>query len=184
MRLKRQNSFLLWAGLCALAVFTPACGDDDDDGGNGQQCQPEQLTAGSYSFMVDGVDDLCADGFLEPIIREFAPYGPVTLPSFAQLQEGPQSVQLDLPLVGTITVDLSYQGGEIVFSVAQGDYTIQGCVASVSAQGTICPVSQSNVGLTGTFTLHDLGSGCEAFDPFVDVPCTVTVDLSGDLQLG
>jgi hypothetical protein len=186
MKLRREKSFLLWAGVCALAVFAPACGSDGNGDGSQALCVVEELEAGAYSFSLQRVDDACANGLLEPIIgAQPGPYGPVALPSFVELQQRPVSVELELPFVGSVTVQLSLEGDVIALSVPQGDFTFEGCVATVSASGTLCPFSQSEVGLTVALRLHNLGTGCGAFTPWIeDLPCTITVGLSGVQQPG
>jgi len=178
MKLRREKSFLLWAGVWALAVFAPACGSD----GNGQDellCLKDQLTAGSYSLTVraQDVDDGCAGGVLDPVLA--GTYGPVTFPSVAEL---PKDVNMELPLVGTVAVRLSLEGGAIRITLVEepASAVLGPCQIEGNVVGTLCPLSQSELQATVVFTVNQLTGQCTP----LQVGCTVTVSASGALQGG
>ena len=179
MKLRREKSFLLWAGVWALAVFAPACGSDGNGDGSQALCVVEELEAGAYSFSVQSVKDGCAGGALADIIGE-GPYQ-VELPSFAELQQGPVLVDADLPGVGNVTVQLALEGEVVRLSMPDGDVSVQifeGCTAVAGATGTLCPVSMSQVNATLVLRLEDLVGAACAILPVV-TPCSATVGLRG-----
>jgi len=178
MKLRREKSFLLWAGVWALAVFAPACGSD----GNGQDellCLNEELAAGQYMLTVQkqDIDDKCAAGLLAGFLA--GSYGPVTLPSFGAL---PEDTTMDLPLVGKVPVHLSVEGGAIRITLVEepaiGEYL--GCQIEGNLVGTLCPISQSELQATVKFTVNQLAGTCTP----IQVGCTITVSASGVQQPG
>ena len=187
MKLRRKNSFLLWAGVCALAVFAPACGDDDGDEPQ-IQCPAEQMTEGAYSFGLETAEDDCAGVDVGDLIRiiDPGPYGPVALPSFAELQQGPVLEEMELPVIGTVPVQIFLDGDVVRLSLPDGDVLVPilaDCTATIGGTGTFCPVSTDQVNATLEITIKDVvGAGCGLIP--IDTPCSAILNLRGFQQAG
>ena len=179
-RTKKRFMISIW--ICGLAILAASCGGDNGDE-NGVRCVVEALTAGTYSFTVAKVDDKCAGGAVADLIGE-GPYE-FDLPSYADLQAGPVDVEAELPGIGAVTVRFELEGGKITFSLPGGSVFVvlpllEGCLAEVSAAGTLCPLSETEANATLVLTIEDLVGTCGDIKP--DMPCDVTVQLEGQLQ--
>jgi len=157
----------------ACSAFLVQCGSSDDPA---SVCQPTLLTAGTYSFLVTSVNDECAGGLLALII----PSGPyvVDLPAFGEL---PATVDLDLPLVGTVSVDLYLSGNtiQLVTDPAEIEGTLEYLGTTytyrATATGALCPYNRATVDMSLAITLTSLQP------PFggISVPCRVVIRLTG-----
>ncbi len=180
---ERKKKFLavsMW--VCSLAVLAAACGGDGGDGAE-RQCAVEALEAGTYSFEVSKVVDGCAGGAVGELIGD-GPYE-FDLPSYAELQAGPVDMFAELPGIGPTAVRFELEGDEIDVSLPGGNVFVvlpllEGCLAEVSAEGNVCPLSASAANATLVLTLVDLVGTCGILEP--STPCEVTVQLRGDRQ--
>ena len=185
MKLRREKSFLVWAAVWALAVFAPACGSDGNGDGSQALCVVEELEAGAYSFTRQTVVDDCSGVDVGDLIRiiDPGPYGPIALPSFAELQAGTDPVDIELPVIGTVEVQLSLDGDVVRLTLPGGAVDVlvlPGCTATIGARGTLCPVSMSQVNATLVITIEDVVGDCD----LIPVDCSATINLRGVQQGG
>jgi len=168
-RTKKRFTISVW--ICGLAILAASCGGDNGDD-DGVRCAIEALTGGTYSFAVAKVDDKCAGGAVADLMGD-GPYE-FDLPSYADLQAGPVDFEAELPGIGAVTVRFELEGGKITFSLPGGSVFVilpllEGCMAEVSAAGSLCPLSETEANATLVLTLEDLA-------------CDVNIQLEGQRQ--
>lgn len=179
-RTRKFFAVSVWVG--TLAILAAGCGGDNGEG-ESPGCVPEVLTAGTYSFDVVKVVDECAGGAVGELIGQ-GPYE-FDLPSYADLQAGSVDEDAELPGIGTVVVRFELEEDKIKLSLPGGNVFVvlpflEGCLAEVSAGGTLCPLTQNGAKATLVLTLENLLGTCGIIAP--DTPCDVTVQLEGQRQ--
>jgi hypothetical protein len=193
-----QSTWLKSLLLFVLVLFTAQCGDESEvivdlscpsfgeSGGTIDFPCPslDDFNGGPYSFMVNvgDIDDRCAGGAFNGQIPQ-GPYGPVTLPSSAALEQGSQKITMELPMVGFVEGTLSLTESFIELTVAYpipvndinvpviGEVDVSACVA-----GALCPVSENVVEARFAVTVLSINP------PLIPTPCTIGVPATGTLQ--
>jgi hypothetical protein len=168
--------------LMALSVLVTCCGDDSDT--VVITCFIDDFEGGEFSFTVTGAEDRCAGGLLVILIPQRT-YGPVLIPSTEVLRENPE-VELDLPIVGLITVNVTVDEDmfrinttapvtvdleDVPTPLGPVDVTVTGTV-----RGTLCPTSGIRIAAGFTLTIQSIVP--EAFD----VPCNITISAIGNAE--
>lgn len=188
LRPSESRSVLVPVLALAVAFFVAQCGDDSEIVIDQElQCLGEDFQGGDFSLLIDveRVFDRCAAGAFKSYIAA-GPYGPFTLPSGAQLAQGPQEITITLPLVGEVTGTLSLGGSTLRFEVEQPirieDIVLPFSLGTVDVEagvsGNICPVSQEQLEAAFTVTVQDVQPDL----PLINTPCRIEVPVSGSRQ--
>jgi len=168
-----RRFLLLLVPFCALCLVH--CGESDTT----TQCVPSFLKGGSYSFLVNSVNDRCAGGVLAGLV----PAGPyvMELPSVSEL---PATITLDLPFVGDVDADLSVSGNtvQIITGEISGTVDVGGTNVAYEAavSGALCPTSPALADLSLVVNLISLEPS-SLFGVTIAVPCRVVIALTGRL---
>ncbi len=165
--------------LFALVLTAASCGDESEIIIQDLSCPALDGFAGGifwFTVNVGGITDGCAEGAFNGLIDP-GPYGPVTLPSEADLS---QEITIELPFAGEVTGTLSSNGTFMQLTV-DDPVQVNGIVLPIigavdvtaRVSGTLCPATEDRVDAVFTITVQSVDP------PLIATPCTVSVPATG-----
>ena len=172
-------------------LFSLACSGEKDDSPSGSadvDTDVSDWTGGQFQFKTVGVEDNCLGGAFEVLFMPEGPAEPhdfeylIYIPEYADL---PELYTIDLrdPFVEMpVSVDApdgtTYQiRGALMDAVELGSQAYGDCVATMTVDADIVPMSKDTAEGTASISISDprgADGRCPVFD---DEPCTVALSL-------